>query len=122
MKNYIIPSRLLLAAVTAFSICSVAVASPNEEAALTKEAKISKADAEKTALAKVRNGSIKSGEIEREHGKLVWSFDLTQPRMKGVTEIQVDAITGRIASRKRETPAQEAAEAKAEARGTGTLK
>jgi uncharacterized membrane protein YkoI len=36
-----------------------------------KEAKVSKTDAEKTALAKVPNGTIKTEEIEWEHGKPV---------------------------------------------------
>lgn len=111
MKKTAIPSGLLLAAVTAFSVSSFVLASPNEEAALTKEAKISKADAEKTALAKVPNGSIKSGEIEREHGKLVWSFDIATPGTKDITEVQVDAISGKIARTEVEKPKDQAKEA-----------
>ena len=65
--------------ITAFSFSSVAFAAPTDEAALMKEAKVSKADAEKTALAKLPNGTIKSEEVEREHAKLVWPFDIAKP-------------------------------------------
>lgn len=75
-------------------------------AALTKEAR-------KTALAKVPNGAVKNSELEREHGVLVWSFDLTEPSVNWVTEVQVDAKSGRIVSIKKESVAQEANEAKA---------
>ena len=63
-----------LALITVFSFSSVALAAPKDKAALIKEAKVSKTDAEKTALAEVPNGAIKSEEIEREHGRLVWNL------------------------------------------------
>jgi uncharacterized membrane protein YkoI len=84
-----------LAVITAFSFSSVALAAPTDEDALMKQAKVSKADAEKTALTKVPNGTIKSEEIEREHGKLIWSFDIAKPGRKDITEIQGDAISGK---------------------------
>lgn len=76
-----------------------------------KEAKISKPQAEKTALSKIPNGAIQSGELEREHGKLVWSFDIGTTSSKNVTEVQVDAKSGKIVSVKTETPADQAKEA-----------
>jgi uncharacterized membrane protein YkoI len=85
------------------------------QAELAAQARISHADAEKTALAKVPQGVVKSAELEREHGKLVWSFDISQPAKDGVTEIQVDARNGKIVSRKLESSAEEAKEASAEA-------
>ena len=100
-----------LVVITAFSVSSVAQAAPTDEAALMKEAKVSKADAEKTALAKVPNGTIKSEEIEREHGKLIWSFDITKPGTKDITEIQVDAISGKIVRTEIEKPKDQAKEA-----------
>jgi uncharacterized membrane protein YkoI len=39
------------------------------------EAKMSKDAAEKTALTKA-NGTIKESDLEKEHGKLIWSFDV----------------------------------------------
>lgn len=97
-------------------VMSNALAADASQATLMSEAKVSEAQAKSTALNKVPNGVVKSSELEREKGKLVWSFDISQPSAKGVTEIQVDAITGKIVSLKTETPAQEAKEAKAEAR------
>ncbi len=76
-----------------------------------KEAKISKPQAEKTALARIPNGTIRSGELERERGKLVWSFDIGTNSTKNVTEVQVDAKSGKIVSVKMETPIDEAKEA-----------
>ena len=42
------------------------------------------------------------------------SFDIARPSVKGVTEVQVDAKTGKIVLVKKETRAQEAKELKAE--------
>lgn len=97
----------------AFVICNAFAAEPSQ-ATLMSQAKVSEAQASSTALAKVPKGVVKSSELENEKGKLVWSFDISQPSAKGVTEIQVDAITGKIVSLKKETPAQESKEAKAE--------
>ena len=101
-----------VAAVIAFS--HAALATPDNEAALMKEAKVTKADAEKTALAKVPNGTIKSEELEKEHGKLVWSFDIAQPNTRSITEILVDANTGKIIATQHENPTQQAAETAAD--------
>jgi uncharacterized membrane protein YkoI len=86
----------------------------SSEAQLMKEATITKAQAEKTALARVPQGGIKSAELEKEHGKLVWSFDIARPGTKDITEIQVDAKSGKIVAVGNENPRQQAAEASAE--------
>jgi uncharacterized membrane protein YkoI len=101
----------LIAVITALSFSSVALAAPTDEAALIKEAKVSKADAERTALTKVPNGTIKSEGIEREHGKLIWSFDIAKPGTKDITEIQVDAMSGRVVRTEIEKPKDQAEEA-----------
>ena len=88
----------------------------DSQSALLAEAKVTQAQATATAMAKVPGGVIKSSELETEGGRLVWSFDIAKPSTKGVTEILVDARTGQIVSMKRETPAEEAREAKADAR------
>jgi hypothetical protein len=82
-----------------------------KQAKLMAEAKVSKEDAEKTALAKVPNGTVKEAEIEKEHGKLVWSFDLTTPDTKDITEVNVDAISGDVVSVEKEAAETEAKEA-----------
>jgi len=57
------------------------------------EAKVSKETAQQTALAKAPGGTVKECEIEKEKGKLIWSFDITTPDTKDITEVNVDAIT-----------------------------
>jgi uncharacterized membrane protein YkoI len=54
------------------------------------------AQAKKTALAKVPKGTIKSSELERENGRLIWSFDIAKSGTRNITEVQVDAKTGKV--------------------------
>src|SRR3979411_1911868 len=93
---------------------SLALADQATQAKLHAEAKISEADARTMALAKVPGGSISSSELEKEHGRLIWSFDIAQVGSKNITEVQVDAKTGKIVSTKIETPDKERQEAIAE--------
>ncbi|MEY2490339.1 MAG: hypothetical protein QOC70_2281 [Verrucomicrobiota bacterium] len=92
------------------STASLLAASQETQAQLQAEAKVTRAAAEKTALAKVRNGKIESGELEKEHGKLVWSFDISMPHSKNITEVQVDAKTGKVVVMQIETPKDQAKE------------
>ena len=55
-------------------------------------------------------GTVKEAELEKEKGKLIWSFDITTPDSKDVTEVNVDAITGDVVSIEKETPGQQAKE------------
>ena len=87
---------------------------------LEAEAKVSKADATKTALAKVPGGEVKESELEKEHGVLIWSFDIATKGSEGVTEVNVDAITGKVASVKKESAAAEAKEKSDEAKENKT--
>ena len=82
----------------------------DEEAGLAAKAKISKAEAERIALAKVPNGTIKEGGIEKEKGKVIWSFDIATPGTKDITEVAVDAMTGEVVAIDKETPNDEAKE------------
>ncbi len=84
------------------------------EAVLPSHPKISEAAARATALERVKGGRVQSAELEREAGKMVWSFDIERPGSKNITEVLVDATTGRIISRKQETPAEQAKEARAD--------
>ena len=81
-----------------------------EKAGLLKQAKISPAEAQKTAQAKFPSGTIKSGEIEKEGGKLIYSFDIQQAGVKGIEEVNVDALTGVVVATEHENPADEAKE------------
>lgn len=78
--------------------------------------KISKDSARSIAMGHVAKGSrVKSSELEREKGTIVYSFDIREPNKTGITEILVSAIDGSVVSQTHETPAQEKAEAKKEA-------
>jgi len=81
-----------------------------KERRLDAEAKITRADAERIALAKVPDGVVKEGELEKERGKLIWSFDIETPGTKDIIEVQVDAATGEVASVEHESASKEAKE------------
>jgi len=86
------------------------------QAQLMKEAKITMADARALAQKTVPTGKIASGEIEREGGKLIYSFDMKVPGKSGIDEVNIDAMTGTLISNQHETPKDEKAEAKADAK------
>jgi uncharacterized membrane protein YkoI len=107
--KHIILTVVALAIIAGFT--APAFASEDSQAKLEAKAKVSKADAQKTALAKVPNGTIKEGNLEMEKGKLIYSFDITTPDSKDITEVNVDAITGQIVAVEKETPQDQAKEA-----------
>lgn len=113
MRTKVIQLTLTLALVAELGL-STAVAAEESQAALKAQAKITQEEATKTALAKVPEGKIKSAEIEREHGKLIWSFDISMRKSTSITEVQVDAKTGKIVSTQIETPKDQAAESAAD--------
>lgn len=82
----------------------------DKQAQLTAEAKISKEQAEQTAMAQVPNGTIKECELEREKGKLIWSMGLSTPDTQNTTEVNVNAIDGAIVNVETETPESESKE------------
>jgi len=107
-------SRILTVGFALVVVAVTTVQAQPSEAQLMKETKVTKSQAEKTALTKVPNGIIKSAELEKEHGLLIWSFDIAKPGTKNITEVQIDAKTGKIASVQVETPKDQATEAAAE--------
>jgi uncharacterized membrane protein YkoI len=104
---------LTLGTVLGLTAAATFAAQPSE-AALMKQAKITKAEAERVALAKVSQGIVKSAEIEKEKGRIVWSFDIARPGTGDITEILVDAKTGKIISTQTESPRDQAKEAAAD--------
>ena len=82
-----------------------------KEATLMAEAKVSKETAQASALAKVPGGTVKDAELEKEKGKLIWSFDIAIPDSKDIKEVAVNAITGDVIAVETETPADQAKEA-----------
>jgi len=106
----------IVCSILTLSLCAAGltacVTERHKESRLEAEAKVSKADAEQIALAKVPGGRIKEAELEKEKGKLIWSFDISTPDTRDITEVQVDAITGAIVAVEKETPAQQKKEKK----------
>ena len=92
------------------------------QAQLEKEAHMSMADARAMALQTVPNATIQAGEIEREGGKLIYSFDMKVAGKSGIDEVNIDAMTSKLVSNKHETPAAERAEAKADAKAAKKAK
>ena len=86
------------------------VSEKQEQAHLAAQARVSRADAEKTALTKAPNGTVKEAELEKEKGKLIWSFDIATPGSNDITEVAVDAVTGAVLSVEKESPEQQASE------------
>ena len=92
-----------------------AYAATESQADLQKEAKISMRKARSIALKKVPHGKIASEELERENGKLIYSFDVKTAK-GGVTEVNVNAMDGKVVDIHQESAAKEAAEKKQEAK------
>jgi uncharacterized membrane protein YkoI len=44
----------------------------------------------------VPGGKVKEAELEREHGKLVWSFDIATADSRHVMDVEIDAETGAV--------------------------
>ena len=109
MKITTIISSMLAAGLLAGGLTACASAK-EKQAKLEAQAKVTKADAEKTALAKAPGGTVVESDIENENGKLIWSFDIATPGSKDITEVQVDAMTGAVVNVAKETPAEQAKE------------
>jgi uncharacterized membrane protein YkoI len=80
---------------------------------LSKETKITEPEARKIALARVP-GTVRSEELEREHHRVVYSYDIEQSGKPGVEEVQVDAKSGKIVSIRHESDKAEEQEKKKE--------
>src|SRR5215510_6364276 len=59
------------------------------------------------------SGKIKSSELEKEHGKLIYSFDILNSKGT-ITEVNIDAYTGAVVAVQEENAQTEAAEKQAE--------
>lgn len=94
--------KMIVGAALAAGLLAGCASEMAEQAELQAQAKITKEQAQQTALAKMPDGTVKEGELEKENGKLIWSFDLTTPASKDITEVNVDAITGDVVSVEKE--------------------
>jgi len=90
----------VLTLILAASLCVVGQSKPKP--------KITMEQAKAIAVQK-ENGKIKSSELEKEHRRWIYSFDIFTPN--GIREVNVDADTGKVVEDSRETAADEAKEA-----------
>ena len=65
-------------------------------AALAREAKISVDSARVIATKRLPRAHIQSEELERENGRLIYSFDMKTPGRSGIDEVNVNALSGAI--------------------------
>ena len=86
-----------------------------ESPGLLKLATIRPAAAEASALAKIPGGSIRAAEIEKEGGKLIYSFEIKVKGRPGIEEVNVDATNGKVIGVEHEDAATESKEAAADA-------
>src|SRR5712675_1925477 len=100
MRKKIAIAVSLFALVDATSLLSAGAAKGN----LIKQASVTRSEAERIALSQVHDGRIVGLELEKEHGRLVWSLDIARPNTKNITEVQVDAKSGKVVSTKIESP------------------
>lgn len=96
--------KILILLVLVFSAATIAYAAPKP--------KLTKNDAQAVALAQAP-GTVKSGELEKEHGRWIYSFDIQT--VKAMHEVNVDANTGEVVANTVESAADEAKEKKADA-------
>jgi uncharacterized membrane protein YkoI len=88
--------------------------SEQEQAGLASQAKITMEQAREVALRRAP-GNVESAELEREHRQLVYSFDIRNAQGT-IIEVQVNALTGKVARVEHENKRQEAAEKRKEQR------
>jgi len=119
MKQLVIAAALLtsLGANAAGLPCSIHPKKGVADAALPALAKVTRADAESTALkaVNVSSASVASGELEAESGCLIYSFDIQIPGKKSIVEVTIDAGTGKVLAQRHESPKAQAAEKAADA-------
>jgi hypothetical protein len=65
------------------------------------QAKIGAAQAREAALRAVP-GKVKDSDLETEHGRLIYSFEIKRPGERGITEVNVSAMDGSIVDIHRE--------------------
>jgi uncharacterized membrane protein YkoI len=73
-------------------------------------ARITRAQAERAALAKVPGGKVKSAKLAQENGQLIWSIDIVTPLTKKIAAVQVDARSGKVLSKLTQSPGDRAEE------------
>ena len=63
---------------------------------LMAKVKVTEDSARAIALRRVPGGTVQALELEREGGRLIYSWDIKVAGKPGITEVHVSALTGRI--------------------------
>jgi uncharacterized membrane protein YkoI len=101
--------RALIIAIV-LSAFSLSASAASGSSASKHAHKITKAKAEKIALAKMPGGSVRSAELETAKGQRFWSVYIAKPGSKNAKEIRVDATSGKILGVQTERPEDQAEE------------
>ncbi len=110
---------LLAAATSAFAQTSYKKELPDS---LVKQAKVTEEVAAKAAMARVPKGQIQTVELEKEKGRLIYSYDIKVAGKSGIDEVAVSAATGKVVAFSHETPADEKKEAAEDAKAAKAAK
>ena len=111
--GWFIAALALTTATAAATSCSIHPDKNATDAQLLGLAKVSQADAERSALARVKSpATVVGAELQSEHGCLVWSLVLKVTGSSGIRQMQVDAGTGKVLAAKHGSAQQESAAAK----------
>jgi len=95
---------------------AAAISVREQQPGLLTKAKVSPEAATATAKSKLPQARLTAAEIEREHGKLIYSFDFKTEGQSGSDEVTVDAMTGKVVHVAHESPKDEAREKAADAK------
>ena len=117
--NSVAAVLLLTAAGAAVAQANPAIYRRDIPASLAADARISEDAARATAVRKVPGGQVRSVELEREAGQLIYSFDIEVPGKALIDEVHISAIDGRLLSVTHESVRKERAEAAAEKKAAG---
>lgn len=101
--------RFFAAATAMVAVLIVAGAQAQTSTSNAAKPKVTVKQARQTVLTKEK-GRIKSYELEKEHGRLIYSFDVQTT--DGIHEVNVDAINGEVVEDTKESAADEANEAR----------
>jgi uncharacterized membrane protein YkoI len=104
-------ASLAFVAVTATTVASAQQATKprhqtkaEAQAQLEKEAKVKMPQARALAVKTVRGAWIETGGIERADGKLLYRFAMKSKGKSGSDEVSIDAMTGKVLSKRHATP------------------
>ncbi len=95
-------------------VANAGAASSKIDPKLAAAAKITLDSARVIALRAVPHSTVASEELEREHGRLIYSFDMKVAKRQGIQEVNVSAITGKVIGVHHENAAAELREKRAD--------